>query len=301
MQATPTLLELASRRRRALVLGAGGASDLIQALPVANFLRLVGVEIVFGGTAFCCWGAEGGGSSREAAPRLYDVAGLQPARTLARHVVRVDSASRYLGHRPAEAILAEFLGAPALACGLMGGVTGLRDSLAKAIAELHIDLVVAVDLVGEVTNDGVEIVKTHASLAERALVAALSELEAPVIYAFGGYGVAAERPPEAPDARIGALRRAAGCLGAIEPSHTEGQEMLAAYALFPESGAGRLTPLAATVLLFGPLTLTDEAGATRLKATTSLQAIERLDRAGRGPSLETRWRPVARFRGDDIG
>ena len=310
MKATPTLLETVLRRRRALVLGVSGEGDLIQALPIAHFLRLAGVEVVFGGTAFGWWGLEGGASSREPGPPIYDVAGLQPAQALARHVVRVASASRYLRHRPAEAILAEFLGASPLVCGLTGGVNGLRDSLATAISELRIDLVVAVDLGGEVAHDGAVLAKAHTSMRELAVVAALSELETPVIYAFGGYGAADDRTR---DERASRLLRATGCLGAIEPSQSEMKEMLEACALMSASvpsgasrvpasatwgGAGRLNPLAATVLLFGPLAMIDEAGAARLKATKSLQAIERLDRAGRGPSRQTHWRPVARFGGD---
>jgi hypothetical protein len=324
----PSLAELAARTERAMIIGIGGGGDVIQALPMARYLRLFGVrELWIGGVGCSWWTPAGEPVSAEAGacvigPTVYDVAQLAPAEAWAPGVVGVNRASSLAGRQPAEAVLADVLPGRPFVAGLTGGAVGLRRGLSQVIADRGIGLVVAVDIGSDSFHDGREASKARTSLVDFIGLAALTGLAVPVVYALAGYGADGEMQGEELDERVGRVMRAGGYLGASGLTPADVREMEAACALYPDpvepisarAARGelglrnvathgpwgtviRVTPLAAVVLHFDPGVMVAEAcrGVAALRETTSLAEAERIFRDELGEIPETRLNPMIRF------
>jgi len=79
----PSFTELALKSKRALIIGVGGGGDVIQSIPVGNYLKLLGVEEIIVGGVGSAWMPEGSPISRESGamtlgPTAYDVTQLTP-------------------------------------------------------------------------------------------------------------------------------------------------------------------------------------------------------------------------------
>ena len=328
MSYPPSLAELAVRSKRALIIGVGGGGDVIQSIPVGNYLRLLGVgEIIVGGVGSAWWMPEGDPVSRDPAvmtfgPTVYEVAELAPSREWTPGIVGVESASNHKGRRPAEAVLADLLPGTPFVAGLTRGVVGLRDALAALIAARGIDLVVGVDIGSDSFHDGTEVVRAQTSLIDFMTIGALTQLEVPVVYALAGYGADNEMRLEELDARVGRVMKAGGYLGAMGLSHRDVDEMLVACARYPDpiehyaalaargefgyrkvqtatpwGHAVKITPLAAVILFFDPRIMVQECcrGVAALQGTRSLAEAEEIYATVLGQIPETRLQPFIRF------
>ena len=332
MNPRPCLTELALRSRRALIIGVGGGGDVIQSIPVANYLRLLGVgEIIVGGVGSSWWMPEGDPVSRDPSamtygPIVYDVNELSGAQRWTPLIVGVDAASQWRGCRPAEAVLADRLVGTPFVAGLTQGAAGLRDNLRQLIAARGIDLVVGVDIGSDSFHDGAETLGAQTSLIDFISLAALTQLDVPVVYALAGYGADGEMQLEELDARVARVMRAGGFLGGIGLTQRDVSEMLEACALYPDpiehyaalAARGefglrrvqtctpwgipvRITPLAAMILCFDPAVMVEQActGVARLRETRSLAEAETIYAEQLGQIPETRLRPVIRFMRND--
>jgi hypothetical protein len=323
-----SLIELAVLAKRALIIGIGGGGDVIQTIPVANLLRQAGVkEIIVGGVGCSWWTPAGAAVSAESGiciygPTVYEVEELSPAVRWAPGIVGVSRKSSFKGRQPAEAVLADLLPGTPFVASLMGGAVGLRNGLRQVIAERQIDLVVAVDIGSDSFHDGQEASKAHTSLVDFISLAALAELDVPLVYGLAGYGADGEMQLEELDERVGRVMRAGGYLGASGITPQDVRQMEAACALYPDpvepvsvrAAQGmlglrnvntngpwgtviRVTPLAAVMLHFDPRVIIAEAcrGVNALKDTTSLAEAERIFRDVLGEIPETRLEPMIRF------
>jgi hypothetical protein len=309
-------------------MGIGGGGDVIQAIPIANQLRLLGVQDLLIGGVGCSWwmppqdGCTGDPSAMIVGPTIYDVNRLQPVQSWAPLVVGVEHSSNYLGFRPAEATLAEMLPGTPFVAGLTGGAVGLADSLRKVITDRSVDFVVAVDTGSDSFHDGEEVARAHSSLVDFVSLAALTQLHVPVVFALAGYGADGEMQLEELDQRVGRVMRAGGYLGAMGPSQRDVEDTLRACALFPDpilpvasqAAQGvlglrcvhtyspwgtviRVTPLAATILLFDPHVLVEVVckGVSRLQRTRSLGEVEAIYRDILGELPETQLKQAIQF------
>lgn len=323
-----SLAELAMKTKRAMIIGIGGGGDVIQAIPMANYLRLLGVEeILMGGVSCSWWTPQGEAISHERGaciygPTIYNVEELSHSERWAPGVVGVTAKSNIGGRQPAEAVLAPLLKGVPFVVGLQNGAVGMRDGLRQVIAERKIELVVAVDIGSDSFHDGKEASKAHTSLVDFISLAALSQLSVPVIYCMAGYGADGEMQLEELDERVGRVMRAGGYLGANGLTQRDVTEMLAACELYPDpvepiaprSARGelglrnvntngpwgtviRVTPLAAAILHFDPRVMIAEAcvGVELLKETRSLAEAERIFRDELGEIPETRLEHMIRF------
>jgi hypothetical protein len=311
-----------------MIIGVGGGGDVIQSIPMANYLRLFGVEqLLVGGVGSSWWTPAGAPISAEPglcvmAPTVYDVERLTPSERLGPGIVAVSRTSHVDGRQPAEAVLADLLPGTPFVVGLTGGAVGMRASLRHVIAERKVGLVVAVDIGSDSFHDGTEASKAKTSLVDFISLAALSELEVPVVYGLAGYGADGEMQLEELDERVGRVMKAGGYLGAHGVTQRDVAEMERACALYPDpvepvaaaAARGqlgyrtvdthgpwgtviRVTPLAAVVLHFDPRVMIAEACrcAGALRGTTSLAEAERIFRDDFGEIPETRLEPLLRF------
>ena len=101
-----SLTEAALKSRRAIVMGIGGGGDVIQAIPIANYLTLLGVEKVIVGGVGCQWWAPDDGIApgpwaRICGPTILDVTNMENVDPWAPMVVGIRSDSHYHGRQPA--------------------------------------------------------------------------------------------------------------------------------------------------------------------------------------------------------
>jgi hypothetical protein len=324
----PSFTELALQAKRALIIGVGGGGDVIQSIPMGNYLKLLGVEeLIVGGVGSAWWMPEGDVVSKDPGamtfgPTAYDVHELSPSRAWAPGIVGVESATTHRGRRPAEAVLAHLLPGEPFIAGLTNGAIGLRDALNKVIRERGVDLVVGVDIGSDSFHDGTEVTKAQTSLVDFLSLGALIQLDVPAVYGLAGYGSDGEMQLEELDARVGRVMKGGGYLGAIGLTHRDVDEMLEACALYPDpiehyaaraalgefgykhvqtaspwGSSVKITPLAATVLIFDPKVMVREAcrGVEALKGTRSLAEAEDIYANELGQIPETRLAPSLRF------
>ena len=323
-----SLHSLVSNAKRVLIFGIGGGGDVIQAIPVANHLRRLGVETFYIGGVSCSWWTPLGEavsadpSSSVLGPTIYEVEKLAPAEHLAAGVVGVSTASEIAGRQPAEAILADLLPGRPFVASVRGGAVGLRDGLRETIEKNGIDLVIGVDIGSDAFHDGHEVSKAHTSLVDFISLAALIQLDVPVLYGMAGYGCDGEMQLEELDARVSRVMAAGGYIDAIGLTRRDVREMLHASELYPDpvepmaplAARGefglrcvnthgpwgtviRVTPVAAVILFFDPHVMVEEActGVKALVGTTSLEEAETIFREELGELPETQLEPMIRF------
>jgi hypothetical protein len=132
------------------VLGIGGGGDVVGALAVARLCQQHGCETVLGGVAW-----ERMPIDPYPGPRPIDE--ILHAHPLAGCVVRAGPETRTAGGAAfAEALMAHILGEETLLVDITGGPEKIASDLADAAAALSADLVIGVDVGGDVLGDGSE-------------------------------------------------------------------------------------------------------------------------------------------------
>lgn len=316
----PSIAELAAGAKSAMVMGVGGGGDVILGIPIANYLKLLGVETIYlGGVSSQWWNPEGGShrSNFVLAPVVYDVSKLSNAELWQPMLAHVDASSTFDGHRPAEAAISECVDWEMFVGGLSSGVVGLRDSMNAFIKEQGIDLFVGADIGAHSFHDGNETSPPFTTLVSLMSLGAMIQLTCPTVYGFAGYAVDAEMEIEELDERLSRVMKQGGYLGAHGLTQQDVRDYLEASDAFPDpiepfvakaaqgdlglkqipviSPWGRrahVTPLSSIYLFLDPLTLV-EAVSTGVKDLASTQSIEEAERVYReiiGQFPET-WAP----------
>jgi hypothetical protein len=132
------------------VLGIGGGGDIVGALATARLCQQLDTDVVMGGVAW-----ERLPIDPYPGPRA--VHEIVDARPLAEHVVLAGPETRTAGGTTfAEAHMARFLGQETLLIDILEGPEAVASSLARATDLLGADLVIGVDVGGDVLGDGTE-------------------------------------------------------------------------------------------------------------------------------------------------
>ena len=216
----PSLLEVALKGKRALILGLGGGGDVIQGIPAARLFHQLGYEDVYLGGINCQWWMPDGtpqsgvyGTS-VLGPTLYDIHQLEPSELIAPEIRLVSTASAVGSCQPAEAVLADILpGTQFVGC-LNNGVVGFAESLRQLVEDKKIDLVLGVDIGSDSFHRGDEVQPAHTSLVDFMSIGALLDLPCPVFYGVSGYGCDGEMQLPELDERVGVVMQKGGYLGA---------------------------------------------------------------------------------------
>jgi hypothetical protein len=142
---------LLSSARRPLVLGIGGGGDVVGALATAEVCRAYGAQPIVGGVT---WERR----PIDPAPGPRSEAEIDGARRLAPGVLAANGSTRVRdsGVLFAESRMAELLGEETVLVDATLGPAAIADGLARAAAELGVDLIVFVDVGGDVLAHGDE-------------------------------------------------------------------------------------------------------------------------------------------------
>jgi hypothetical protein len=309
-------LDALSGCNRALLIGLGGGGDVVGALALTSLLDQLGTGWIVGGVAW-----ERTPIDPKPGPRsLEEIRGGQPCGSAA--VLADAETTNAEGLHFSESRMAGHLGRPTLLLDITRGPVAVATGLAEAATELECDLVVVVDVGGDVLAHGDEpglasplcdaIMLSAASWLARAGERARGPTwQGEVIAAVYGPGCDGELTPAEVLERIGGLGAADALLGAwgLTPEACELVE--AAAEVVPTEASvqavrcargergttqirsGRrtveLTPLGALTFFFDPVKAAEEAAplATAVGPAVSLdEANEALKALGVSTELE---------------
>ena len=198
--------------RRPLVIGMGGGGDIVGALATAESTRLYdGADPLLGGLTWERRPFDPVPGPR-AADEIVGAGSLAPGIMLAGPETRVRDRDVVF----AESRMAEFLGQPTVLIDINDGPAPVADGLMQAIADLGCDLVVLVDVGGDVIARGDE-PGLRSPLCDAVMLAAggrLSIAGQPVLLGVFGIGCDAELTPDEVLGRLSVVADAGGLCGA---------------------------------------------------------------------------------------
>jgi hypothetical protein len=197
---------------RPLVIGMGGGGDVVGALATAEFTRIYdGAEPIVGGVTWERRPIDPVPGPR-AAHEIVDALELASGILLAGPRTRVRDRDVFF----AESRMSEFLGEPTVLIDIHGGPSAVADGLALASQRLRRDLIVFVDVGGDLLARGDE-PGLRSPLCDALMLAAGSQLADaghPVLAAIFGIGCDAELTPAEVFERMSEIAIAGGLRGA---------------------------------------------------------------------------------------
>jgi hypothetical protein len=250
------------RARRPLVLVMGGGGDVVGALATAEFARLYdGAEPVLGGLSW-----ERGAIDPAPGPRRVDE--IEAAEELAPGVLLAGSQTRVRDREVyfAESRMAEFLGERTVLVDIHGGPAAVAGGLAEAVAQLGCDLVVFIDVGGDVVANGDE-PGLRSPLCDAVTLAAgslLRDAGHPVLAGIFGIGCDAELTPDEVLDRLARVAAAGGLLGARGLTEAVAERLEGAIELVPTEASAQ----AVRAFRGASGTATIRGGERELKLTT---------------------------------
>jgi len=223
---------LLSEARRPLCLGIGGGGDVVGALATAEHCRLEhGARPVVGGVS---WERR----PIDPVPGPRSAAEIEGARLLAPGVLAASAATRVRGRdvRFAESRMAELLGEETVLVDANEGPATLRAGLRDAAGILGCDLIVFVDVGGDVLAHGDE-PGLGSPLCDAVLLAAAGHLQRsdplPVLAAVFGTGCDGELTPDEVEERFAEVEAAGGVLGSVHLTEPVAARLADAVAVVP--------------------------------------------------------------------
>lgn len=198
--------------RRPLVIGMGGGGDVVGALASAEFARLYdGAEPIVGGLAW-----ERRPIDPVPGPRRVDE--IEGAELIAEGVLLAGPQTRVRGREVyfAESRMAAFLSRPTVLVTIDDGPSAIADGLSAALESLGADLLLMIDVGGDVLANGDEsgLVSPLCDAIMLAAAARLAAAGVPVLLGVFGAGCDAELTSEEVLARIAEVAAAGGMCGA---------------------------------------------------------------------------------------
>jgi hypothetical protein len=223
--------------RRPLVLGIGGGGDVVGALATAEHARLYdGADPILGGVSW-----ERRPIDPVPGPRAVDE--IEDAEELAPGILLAGPGTRVRGREVffAESRMAQFLGERTLLIDIHGGPAAVADVLGAAIRLLRRDLVVFVDVGGDVVARGDE-PGLRSPLCDAVMLAAASRLcsdgHAALVGIFG-IGCDAELTPSEVLARVAEVAAAGGLAGARGLTGPVAERLEGAIGLVPTEASAQ--------------------------------------------------------------
>jgi hypothetical protein len=324
--------ELARGARKVLLFGNGGGGDVIQAVPVANQLRQLGVEeVIFGGVS-CAWQEDGVGVPTDSATVLvgawaYPLEELTHTTRLGESLVEVSPETRLRGQMIGEVAVRTALDTRTVVIGLRGGVPRAVRDLQAFVEREGVDLVMSCDVGSDSFFNGREPHPAHTCLVDFMSLGVLTGLRGPTVFGLGGYGCDGELLPEDLERNVGVALRHGGFLGAFGVTQRDAVDMEAAFALYhdpigtlvlralkgefgwttvrttgPWGHPVRVTPLATVTLFFDPHVLAEHVcvAVPQLAEAQSIEEAEVMYEEIFGLPPETRLVRVARMRAPQV-
>jgi len=145
----PSLIELASRAKSVLLAGCGGGGDIIQTIPLVNYLRFLGVE------QFCLaeigvkwWESHG---EMAFGCEVLSLDWLSPSERLGDHVALISPKTQIIEGRGTgeplhEAVIAQEMDVLTATVSLTDGPRGVLEGLTTLVDYINADLFITVDI-----------------------------------------------------------------------------------------------------------------------------------------------------------
>jgi hypothetical protein len=223
--------------KRPLILGIGGGGDVVGALALAEHLRIYhGADPIVGGVA---WERR----PIDPVPGPRSSSEIENATEIAPGVLAASADTKVAGRdvRFAEARVAELLGVQTVLIDVTLGPGRLADGLAIAVDRIEADLVVFLDVGGDVLAHGDE-AGLGSPLCDAVLLAAadlLGQDGVPVLGAIYGAGCDGELTPAEVLERLGEVAHAGGLAGAIGLTAEVAQLLERAVAAVPTEASAQ--------------------------------------------------------------
>jgi len=209
--------------RRALVLGIGGGGDVVGALAIARAIEAGGAEAELGGAAWERFSMD----PDHPGPRpLESLLGIERIGGTAAALCGAEGRTPE-GARLAEAGVAAHLGRPTVLIDVNGGPRSAAEGIAAAASRLDCDLVVLLDVGGDVLAEGGE--PGLASPLCDAVMLAAAEFIPTRLNVLGcafGSGCDGELTPSEVLGRVAVLARDGAWLGTLSPSPEAAREIV---------------------------------------------------------------------------
>jgi len=183
LPATKSLKEIIQNSKKALLIGIGGGGDIVGTIPTADLLQMFNIECVYGGLSW-----ERFTYDPMPGPRTFEEA--KNVRKLNEVVWYANKDSLTItGSRFAESGFSEVIDKETLLVDINPGPEAIAEGLLDAADKLGADLIVGVDVGGDVIAQGHE-PGLMSPLADSVMTAAFSRLETeiPSIIGLFGYG-----------------------------------------------------------------------------------------------------------------
>ena len=225
------------RAQRPLVLGIGGGGDVVGALATAEHARIYdGAEPIVGGVTWERRPIDPVPGPRNA-DEIVDAERLAPAVLLAGPQTKVRDRDVYF----AESRMAQVLGEPTVLVDVNDGPQAIAGGLEIAAEKLDRDLIVFVDVGGDLLAQGDE-PGLRSPLCDAVMLAAASRLSdagRPVLAAIFGVGCDAELTPDEVLARLSDVAAAGGLAGARGLTEPVAQRLEQAMELVPTEASAQ--------------------------------------------------------------
>jgi hypothetical protein len=229
--------QLLRRAQRPLVLGVGGGGDIVGALATAEHARIYdGAQPVLGGVTWERRPIDPFPGPRRA-DEIADAQELAPGILLAGPQTKVRDRDVYF----AESRMAQVLGEPTVLVDINDGPQTVADGLATAADKLDRDLIVFVDVGGDLLAQGDE-PGLRSPLCDALMLAAaarLGDAGRPVLAAIFGIGCDAELTPDEVLARVSDVAGAGGLAGARGLTEPVAQRLERAMELVPTEASAQ--------------------------------------------------------------
>ncbi len=289
--------------RRPLVIGMGGGGDVVGALASAEHARIYdGAEPLVGGLT---WERR----PIDPVPGPRRPGEIDGAQTLAPGVLLAGPRTRVRGREIyfAESRMAAFLDRPTVLVSIEDGPSAIADSLAAALDELHADLLLFVDVGGDVLAQGHE-PGLRSPLSDAIMLAAAHHLHTAgrsVLLGIFGIGCDAELTPAEVLAQLAEVAAADGLAGVRGLTEPVAQRLEASMELVVTEASAQAVRAFRGVS--GPVTIRGGARTLQLSCTAAatfyldvevtFQTVARLARAVAGASCLTAANQVLRRMG----
>ncbi len=181
MPSSKSLKEIIKNSHKALLIGIGGGGDIVGTIPTADLLEMFGVECVFGGLSW-----ERSVFDPLPGPRAFDETKNVRKCNEVVWFANKESTTKD-GVRFAESGFSEVLGEETLLVGIHLGPEAIAEGILDAAGKLGADLVIGVDVGGDVIARGDE-PGLMSPLADSIMLAAFAVLEEHITSIIGLFG-----------------------------------------------------------------------------------------------------------------
>jgi hypothetical protein len=290
------------KSKSALLVGCGGGGDILQTIPLMNFVRELGVQTVCLADIGVKWWEQYGEMAVGCEALSLDW--LSPIQRIGEHAALIEPATQIIsgrgtGEKLHEAVISAELGVPTATISLRGGLPGVRQGIEALIAHFKADLFITVDIGADSFFTGEE-TTVMSPLVDAISLACATTLTIPALFALTGYGCDAEIPLAHLDRNVAKAMQNGGYLGAYGLSQQDVADVGRVLAHFPgeqveiwpyEAARGNLGthyckqlwamevgPLTAVDLFFDPQVIADHVNPlpNAIRASTTLLEAEEI-------------------------